>query len=474
MTNIQQLFKQFGRLILEKNFREAHKYGRLILSELQKSKKERQLSFEETQIEQHVNSKIAIFEKYKTNSTVGRKTIKNKGTSFRGQRIRVKRTKCYSPRTISSPLKCAGKHLQKKGLTIDRSGQTNISRSSKKQKSRYSRFISNQEVSGGVYPVWFGTNRKVNESKNGFTSERCDVVTYGKVDVYIPEGHRFGETGASFWMKLKRGDFTDDSLKLKKMLIRAHEVFYNELKSEMEKVHASGRLPHAVVFLHGYNTSFEESAIRAAQIGFDLKIDGAIAFFSWPSQGTKISYTADEATIEASEQAITNFLVDFTRNCGADKIHIIAHSMGNRGLIRVLQRIAANAEIRSEIKFGQIFLAAPDIDRDLFKNLAHLYPQYSERTTLYASNKDHAVHISAMLHAAPRAGYFPPYTVVPGIDTITVPEFDVDVLGHSYFAKAEALLYDIYSLLRLDNSPDHRQRIKSVEYEGEKIWSFFQ
>ena len=38
---------------------------------------------------------------------------------------------------------------------------------------------------------------------------------------------------------------------------------------------------------------------------------------------------------------------------------MVAHSMGNRGLVRALQRIAANAETRGHVKFGQVFLAAP-------------------------------------------------------------------------------------------------------------------
>ena len=42
-------------------------------------------------------------------------------------------------------------------------------------------------------------------------------------------------------------------------------------------------------------------------------------------------------------------------------------------VLRALQRIAANAETRGKVKFGQIFLAAPDVDRDLFLDLARLY-----------------------------------------------------------------------------------------------------
>ena len=59
-----------------------------------------------------------------------------------------------------------------------------------------------------------------------------------------------------------------------------------------------------------------------------------MAFYSWPSLGTTLGYTADEATIEASEPFITEFLSRFAAESGARRIHIIAHSMGNRGLLR--------------------------------------------------------------------------------------------------------------------------------------------
>jgi esterase/lipase superfamily enzyme len=182
------------------------------------------------------------------------------------------------------------------------------------------------------------------------------------------------------------------------------------------------------------------------------------------------AYPVDEASVEASEGPITDFLVDFTANCGADKVHVIAHSMGNRGLLRALQRIAANAETRGKVKFGQIFLAAPDVDRDLFLDLARLYPEHAERTTLYASDGDLPVHLSSKLHDAPRAGYYTPYTVASGVDTVAVPVFDIDLLGHAYFAQAEALLHDIYDLMRHNEAPARRQRITPAVHEGAAFW----
>ena len=322
------------------------------------------------------------------------------------------------------------------------------------------------ESDGRLYPVWFGTNRRPSADGRGFTGERHSRTTLGQVTVRVPEAHRFGETGSSFWSKLKRLDFRDDRLRLHGVKAQDAADFYSSLQAAMQKEGT----PHALFFLHGFNVSFEDAAIRAAQLGCDLAVPGATAFFSWPSRGNVVAYPADEASIEASERAITDFLVDFAAKSGAAKIHVIAHSMGNRGLLRALQRIAAHAETRGKVKFGQIFLAAPDVDRDLFLDLARLYPEHSERTTLYASDGDLPVHLSAKLHDAPRAGYFKPYTVTPGVDTIAVPDFDLDLLGHSYFAQAEALLHDMFDLMRHGAAPGKRQRIMPTTDGGATFW----
>ena len=320
------------------------------------------------------------------------------------------------------------------------------------------------------YPVWFGTNRKPVANGTAFTHERHTLTTCGRILVHVPEAHHPGETGNPFWKRLLRFDLRDDHLRLKSVEPRERDAFFAEIQDEMKAARDAGETPHALFFLHGFNVSFEDAAIRAAQLGCDLKVPGATAFFSWPSRGSVAAYPADEATIEASEAAITDFLVDFAANCGAEKVHVIAHSMGNRALLRVLQRIAANAETRGRVKFGQVFLAAPDVDRDLFLDLARFYPAHSERTTLYTSDGDLPVHLSAKLHDAPRAGYFTPYTVAPGVDTIAVPDFDIDLLGHSYFAQAEALLRDIHDLMRHDETPAKRARILPVQQEGMSFW----
>jgi esterase/lipase superfamily enzyme len=159
-----------------------------------------------------------------------------------------------------------------------------------------------------VYPVWFGINRQP-AAGGGFTGERDDRVTLGRVEVFVPEAHRFGETGNAFWRRLLRFDLRDDRLRLQRVQNQDRDGFYSEIHQAMSAARESGETPHALVFLHGFNVTFADAAIRAAQIGYDLKVPGATAFFSWPSRGSVAAYPADEASIEASEQPITDFLM---------------------------------------------------------------------------------------------------------------------------------------------------------------------
>jgi hypothetical protein len=140
-----------------------------------------------------------------------------------------------------------------------------------------------EPVSGGeVFPVWFGTNREPHPRGDGFSGNRHDRVTHGRVEVYVPEARRFGETGTAFWKKLLRFGLRDDRLRVQHIETLWRDAFFSEILKATEAVRESGETPHALFFLHGFNVTFEDAAIRAAQIGFDLPVPGATAFFSWP------------------------------------------------------------------------------------------------------------------------------------------------------------------------------------------------
>jgi len=292
-------------------------------------------------------------------------------------------------------------------------------------------------------------------------------VHLGVCKVYVPESHKIGSTGSAWWKRLIMG--IDDRLKLTSIEELAPATFWQGISTQLKKLRIGDR--DAVIFVHGYNVSFEDAALRAAQLGTDLSVRGCMAFFSWPSRGKKRGYTADEASIEASEPYITHFITDFARHSGASKIHIIAHSMGNRGVLGAVNRIASTAARRTGKTYDQIVLAAPDVDADTFRELCKAYAQVSRRTTLYISSRDRAVEASSWLHGYDRAGLAPPVMVVPGIDTVNVTNADVTILGHGYVAEARGVLTDIHALLRHGAAPTKRFGLQpQISENGKRYW----
>jgi esterase/lipase superfamily enzyme len=318
------------------------------------------------------------------------------------------------------------------------------------------------------YVVWYGTNRSPRNpgnSRSGYSSKRDTTVHYGSCRVNIPDSHKIGSLGSPWWKRLVT--WTDDRLGLLDVTEVSGRNFWQNVCLHLGGV--SER--HAVIFVHGYNVSFENAALRAAQIGFDLSVKGTMAFFSWPSQGRLQGYMADEATIEASESTIGDFMVDFATKSEADAVHIIAHSMGNRGVLRAVSRIADRARQRTGVPFGQIILAAADVDADHFRNLCAAYKQVSRRTTLYVSTRDRAVEASYWLHDFPRAGLMPPICIVPGIDTINVANVDLTLLGHGYVGEARDVLQDMHQLITHNSPPEKRFGLRQGETDaGERFW----
>lgn len=318
-----------------------------------------------------------------------------------------------------------------------------------------------------TYRVWFGTDRLLVERKGvltGFSGHRANTVTYGHCDVTIPKTHRVGLTGSPWWRRILHGD---DRLRVAGLNAMERDRFWEDVRRQL----ADKDPRDAIVFIHGYNVSFEEAALQTAQIGADLDVQGAMAFYSWPSRGRLLGYMNDEASIEASESHIARFLGDFVVQSGAARVHVIAHSMGNRGLLRAVNRIVTGAALRTGKPFGQIILAAPDVDTAVFQGLAAAYRDAAQRTTLYVSASDLAVRASRLIHGAARVGFTPPIAIYPGIETVNVTNVDLTLLGHGYVSNCRNVLIDMQALLRRNEAPDQREMLRPCQTDtGSPYW----
>ncbi len=308
--------------------------------------------------------------------------------------------------------------------------------------------------------LFYGTNREPNDANDhskGYGNRRARELYTGTCTVSIPKTHKKGQIKGSLWQKLIQWDASYGDLELKETLHLQEGEFWDRINELFAPLVSEEK--QALIFIHGYNTSFEEASIRAAQLAVDLAHPGITAFFSWPSKGKLLGYLSDEASIQYSEEYIADFLTKFAKHTEVERIHIIAHSMGNRGLLEAINIIHRRSP---EIAFGQIILAAPDVDADVFHQKAEAYTLVSEQTTLYISSKDKAVHASEWIHSYSRAGFTPPVSVVNTIDTIKV-EQDVDLLqlGHGYFAEHKGLLEDMSKLMSTNLHAEYRDKLST-------------
>ena len=225
-------------------------------------------------------------------------------------------------------------------------------------------------------------------------------------------------------------------------------------------------------FIHGYNVTFEDAARRTAQMSYDMGFSGAPVFYSWPSQGEIADYTVDENTVDWTVPHLKEFLSMVAAESGAQKVHLIAHSMGNRAMTNVLKGFADTYVSGTAPLFNQVVLAAPDIDAEIFKrDIAPRIQKTAERVTLYASSNDKALLVSKSIHGAPRAGDVESgIIVISGIDTIDASLVDTSLVGHSYYGDNRSIISDMYLLVNLKLPPDKRNLLP-MEFEGGKYWA---
>jgi len=318
--------------------------------------------------------------------------------------------------------------------------------------------------------IFYGTNRVRSPLQSRIYSGNRGKLSYGQCVVSIPPGHQLGELEGPLW---RRFEFAEDPRK-HIVVAEESELDATAWRTLVKEISASSTTRQALLFVHGFNVSFKDAARQTAQIAFDLKFKGVPAFFSWPSRGGITPYPADEASVEAAEPFFLEFLISFLDAVEADQVFVIAHSMGNRLVTKVVSRLPLEHPVLAR-KIRHVILAAPDIDVDVFKlELGPRLVSAGLETTMYASSRDRALQASKRFHQYQRAGdTLPSIVVVPGIDTIDASEIDTGFIGlrHSYYARKDSILSDITYVL-LGVPPIQRHRLAARVSTGGSYYYF--
>jgi len=316
--------------------------------------------------------------------------------------------------------------------------------------------------------VFFGTSRTPLSSAPAgrFGTQATAAVSLGSAAVLVP-GAQFSEKTwlrAAAELTIPAGRATDAS----HLLIRSKQVLDEaQFRVRAREQMARSRLyaQSALVFVHGFNVSFDQALQRGAQLARDLNFDGPLFVFSWPSQGSVFRYGTDRASADAAVADFADFIGQVADATGAGKIHLIAHSMGNRVLLPGLVKIAGDPAGRLRARIGEVVLAAPAVpEADFAAWLDRIVAHGIDRFTLYASSADVAMKAGWLREwGTTLAGYAANgvpllHDHVHSIDITKAAAPGLMELNHDVFASNPVMSEDIRQVLQQGSQrpPDRR------------------
>lgn len=225
------------------------------------------------------------------------------------------------------------------------------------------------------------------EAASGFTATRAPGLSGARFDISIPPDHVTGE------IRYPKSPPDPQTA----MTVVAREDL--PLPAMIEEV-ASGTGRHNVrIFVHGYNTNFQEALFRLAQITRDAGDPGAAILFSWPSRGTVTGYAADREAVSYSRDHLAGLLKAVARERRIGKITVLGHSMGGWLVMEALRQLRLSGDDATIARL-EVILAAPDIDIDVFRTQLEVVGRLEPPLLVLVSTDDRALRVSRRLNAS--------------------------------------------------------------------------
>lgn len=275
---------------------------------------------------------------------------------------------------------------------------------------------------GAKVEMFVATTRKPS-ARGGelFSGERGAGLSFAEIDISIPpESSR--QIGEIAWPRRHPVDPATDFATLKADIVSQEQAE----KAIRESVAATpdGSI---LVFVHGFNTPFENAVFRMAQIVHDTGTPSVPLLMTWPSRGNVLSYGYDRESANYSRDALESLLESLAAMPEVRSITLLAHSMGNWLTLESLRQMAIrNGHIHSTIH--DVVLAAPDVDIDVFRTQFNQMDGPRPRFSLFLSRDDRALALSGRVWG----------------DAVRLGDVDPEVSPHrEAFEEADIAVYDL-------------------------------
>jgi esterase/lipase superfamily enzyme len=277
------------------------------------------------------------------------------------------------------------------------------------------------------------TRARDQEAGAFFNGERSDTLNYAAMTVSVPASHVAGNIE---WPATPPGNPNNAFVVRSVEYLGGDADFLRELNAELARRKPGDR--KVLLFIHGYNTPFSESLYRLTQLDEDANAFAVPVLFSWASRGHLVDYIYDSnsATIARDQLAHTLQLL-FASN--AEHIDILAHSMGNWVTVEALRQLSIAGRLSAHDKVDLIFLAAPDIDLDVFKSQLRQFKEPRKPFYVIVSRDDLALGFSSFIAGnKPRLGSDPNTADLTALGATVIDMTDVgssDPANHGKYAQ---------------------------------------
>ncbi|WP_189495707.1 alpha/beta hydrolase [Algimonas arctica] len=251
----------------------------------------------------------------------------------------------------------------------------------------------------------------------------------------------------------------------------ARRIFRDRLTQEL----LSRETGKVVLYVHGFNTSFEHGVFDLLELTAASGWDGVPILYSWPTGSNNIlSYFADTQDGAFSVYHLKETLRIIAATEAVDDVTIIAHSHGASIATTALRELlietrGSGLSMRDTYRISTLVLAAPDIDIGVMEQrlVAEEFGLGFKQINVYLNSDDNALGFAAKLLGAPRFGAMTPDEMSPESKAVFRSVKSVhfiivtDAVGkarHSHFRLHPGVLADIAITIRTGAEPSDPER----------------
>jgi esterase/lipase superfamily enzyme len=249
-----------------------------------------------------------------------------------------------------------------------------------------------------------------------------------------------------------------------------YERVASQFRQEINRRMAQTGDNEVLIFVHGFNNSFDWASSSLAELWHFLGRRGVPLLYSWPAaRGGLFGYFVDRESGEFTIYHLKNLIRLLASFPEVERINILAHSRGTDVATSALRELiiearAAGRSPRELYRIENLIMAAPDLDFDIVRQrlMAEKIGPAFGQITVYTTDSDKALALSQTLMSGTRFGRIRDtdlgaqeqaiFKIVENVAFIDVQGVRSST-GHAYYLSNPSASSDIIRVINTGNKP---------------------